>query len=80
MIDDSGDRKDGTATAHMRRQWSGWPGKTYNGIVTVNAVPTDGRVHYPPHAHPNTPAHHFACGRPGWSCTSCLRSPCPRRS
>ncbi|MFM9701090.1 transposase [Streptomyces europaeiscabiei] len=66
MIDDSGDRKDGTATAHVGRQWLGRLGrlgKTDNGIVTVTTVWTDGRVYYPLHAHPYTPAHHFARGR-----------------
>ncbi|GAA0415510.1 hypothetical protein GCM10010357_41020 [Streptomyces luteireticuli] len=28
IIDDSGDRKDGTATAHVGRQWLGRLGKT----------------------------------------------------
>lgn len=63
VIDDSGDRKDGTATAHVGRQWLGWLGKTGNGIVTVTTVWTDGRVYYPLHATPYTPAHHFARGR-----------------
>ncbi|MFI0967716.1 transposase [Streptomyces sp. NPDC021080] len=63
MIDDSGDRKDGTATAHVGRQWLGRLGKTDNGIVTVTTVWTDGRVYYPLHATPYTPAHHFARGR-----------------
>src|SRR4051812_29635203 len=35
VIDDSGDRKDGTATANVGRQWLGRLGKTDNGIVTV---------------------------------------------
>ena len=52
MIDDSGDRKDGTATANVGRQWLGRLGKTDNGIVTVTTVWTDGRVYYPLHAHP----------------------------
>ncbi|MFJ5310061.1 transposase [Streptomyces sp. NPDC088350] len=63
VIDDSGDRKDGTATAHVGRQWLGRLGKTDNGIVTVTRVWTDGRIHYPLHAQPYTPAHHFARGR-----------------
>lgn len=50
VIDDSGDRKDGTATAHVGRQWLGRLGKTDNGIVTVTTVWTDGRVYYPLHA------------------------------
>jgi hypothetical protein len=63
VIDDSGDRKDGTATAHVGCQWLGRLGKTDNGIVTVTTVWTDGRVYYPLHAQPYTPAHHFARGR-----------------
>ncbi|MCX4460014.1 transposase [Streptomyces sp. NBC_01728] len=63
VIDDSGDRKDGTATAHVGRQWLGRLGKTDNGIVTVTTVWTDGRVYYPLHARPYTPARHFARGR-----------------
>ncbi|MEU6667867.1 transposase [Streptomyces sp. NPDC046727] len=63
VIDDSGDRKDGIATAHVGKQWLGRLGKTDNGIVTVTTVWTDGRVYYPLHAIPYTPAHHFARGR-----------------
>ena len=63
VLDDTGDRKDGTATAHVGRQWLGRLGKTDNGIVTVTTVWTDGRVYYPLHATSYTPAHHFARGR-----------------
>ena len=49
-IDDSGDRKDGRATAHVGRQWLGRYGKTDNGIVTVTTVWADERVYYPLHA------------------------------
>ncbi|WP_435058079.1 IS701 family transposase [Streptomyces sp. bgisy060] len=63
VIDDSGDRKDGTATAHVGRQWLGRLGKTDSGIVTVTTVWTDGRIYYPLHAQPYTPAHHFARGK-----------------
>ncbi len=59
-IDDSGGRKDGTATAHVGRQWLGRYGKTDNGIVTVTTVWADERVYYPLHAEPYTPASHFA--------------------
>jgi SRSO17 transposase len=62
-IDDSGDRKDGTRTAHVGRQWLGRYGKTDNGIVTVTTVWADERVYYPLHAQPYTPASHFAKGR-----------------
>jgi hypothetical protein len=40
-IDDSGDRKDGRATAHVGRQWLGRYGKTDNGIVTVTTLSTN---------------------------------------
>ncbi|WP_237557925.1 MULTISPECIES: transposase [Streptomyces] len=51
-IDDSGDPKDGTATAHVGRQWLGRNGKTDHGIVTVTTVWTDGRVYHPLHTTP----------------------------
>jgi SRSO17 transposase len=63
VIDDSGDRKDGTATANVGRQWLGRLGKTDHGIVTVTTVWTGGRVYCPLHATPYTPAHHFARAR-----------------
>lgn len=63
VIDDSGDRKDGTATAHVGRQWLGRLGKTDNGVVTVTTLWADERLSYPLHAVPYTPAHHFAKGR-----------------
>jgi DDE superfamily endonuclease len=63
VIDDSGDRKDGTKTAHVGRQYLGRYGKTDNGIVTVTTVRADERVYYPVHALPYTPARHFAKGK-----------------
>src|SRR6266852_9111210 len=63
VIDDSGDRKDGTATAHVGRQWLGRYGKTGNGVVTVTTVWADERVYYPVHAVPYTPARRFAKGK-----------------
>ncbi|MFD8978589.1 transposase [Streptomyces sp. NPDC059564] len=59
VIDDSGDRKAGTATARVGRQWLGRYGKTDNGIVTVTTVCADARLYYPLHAVPYPPAHHF---------------------
>jgi len=58
VIDDAGDRKDGSATAHIGRQWLGRVGKTDNGIVTVTTVWADERIYYPLHACPYTPAAH----------------------
>ena len=63
IIDDSGDRKDGTATAHVGRQYLGRYGKTDNGVVTVTTVWADERVYYPVHAVPYTPAKYFAKGK-----------------
>ncbi len=63
VIDDSGDRKDGTKTAHVGRQYLGRYGKTDNGIVTVTTVWADERIYYPVHALPYTPARHFAKGK-----------------
>jgi DDE superfamily endonuclease len=63
VIDDSGDRKDGTATAHVGRQWLGRYGKTDNGVVTVTTAWADERLYYPVHALPYTPARHFPRGK-----------------
>jgi hypothetical protein len=63
VIDDSGDRKDGTKTAHVGRQWLGRYGKTDSGVVTVTTLWADERVYYPVHAAPYTPARHFAKGK-----------------
>ena len=59
----AGDRKDGTMTAHVGRQYLGRYGKTDNGIVTVTTVWADERIYYPVHAVPYTPARHFAKGK-----------------
>ncbi len=63
VIDDSGDRKDGSKTAHAGRQWLGRYGKTDNGVVTVTTLWADERLYYPVHAVPYTPARHFARGK-----------------
>jgi len=63
VIDDSGDRKDGAATAHVGHQWLGRYGKTGNGVVTVTTVWADDRLYYPVHAVPYTPARHFGKGK-----------------
>src|SRR6266571_3330375 len=63
VIDDSGDRKDGTKTAHVGHQYLGRYGKTDNGVVTVTTVWADERVYYPVHAEPYTPARHFPKGK-----------------
>jgi SRSO17 transposase len=63
VIDDSGDRKDGNATAFTGRQWLGRYGKTDNGIVTVTTVWADERVYYPVHAQPYCPAGRLPGGK-----------------
>src|ERR1041385_5073716 len=63
VIDDSGDRKDGTKTAHVGHQWLGRYGKTDNGVVTVTTLWADERLYYPVHAVPYTPAKYFAKGK-----------------
>jgi hypothetical protein len=63
VIDDSGDRKDGTRTAHVGHQWLGRYGKTDNGVVTVTTVWAGERLYYPVHAVPYTPARHFGKGK-----------------
>src|SRR4030095_16128060 len=52
VIDDTGDRKDGPAMAHVARQYLGSVGKTDRGIVVVTSLwPTStptGRLTWPP--------------------------------
>jgi hypothetical protein len=62
VVDDSGDRKDGHATAHVARQYLGSVGKTDNGIVAVSTLWADERVYYPLHVAPYTPAGRLAGG------------------
>src|SRR5512133_1234965 len=63
VIDDTGDRKDGTATAHVARQYLGSVGKTDNGIVAVTSLWADPRCYWPVHAVPYTPASRLAAGK-----------------
>lgn len=63
VIDDSADRKDGTATAHVGRQWLGRLGKTDNGVVTVTTLWADERLYCPLHTMPYTPAGRFPGGK-----------------
>jgi DDE superfamily endonuclease len=62
VIDDTGDRKDGTATAHVARQYLGSVGKIDNGIVAVTSLWADARCYWPVHAVPYTPASRLAAG------------------
>jgi SRSO17 transposase len=56
VIDDTGDRKDGSATAHVARQYLGSVGKIAGGIVAVTSLSADERCYWPVHAVPYTPA------------------------
>ena len=56
VIDDTGDRKDGTQTAHVARQYLGSVGKIDNGIVAVTSLWADERCYWPVHVVPYTPA------------------------
>ena len=56
VVDDTGDRKDGTRTAHVARQYLGSVGKIDNGIVAVTSLWADERCYWPVHAVPYTPA------------------------
>src|SRR5438093_3996075 len=49
VIDDTGDRKAGSHTAHVARQYLGSVGKTDNGIVAVSSLWADERCSWPVH-------------------------------
>ncbi len=63
VIDETGDRKDGTKTAFVGRQYLGSIGKIDNGVVSVSSLWADERVYYPLDVAPYTPAQHFARGK-----------------
>ena len=63
VIDDSGDRKAGTKTAHVARQYLGSIGKLDGGIVAVTSLWADERVYYPLHVKPYTPAERLPKGK-----------------
>jgi SRSO17 transposase len=62
VLDDTGDCKDGTATAHVARQYLGSVGKIDNGIVAVTSLWADERCYWPVHAVPYTPASRLPAG------------------
>lgn len=64
VLDDSGDRKAGTKTAHVTRQCLGSVGKVDNGIVAVTSVWADERLYMLLHVLPYTPAQRLTGGRP----------------
>lgn len=62
VIDETGDRKWGTQTAHVGRQYLGSIGKVDNGVVSVTSLWADERVYYPLAVEPFTPKQHFPRG------------------
>jgi hypothetical protein len=62
VIDETGDRKWGTKTAHIGRQYLGSIGKVDSGVVTVSSLWADERVYWPLSVEPFTPKQHFAKG------------------
>jgi DDE superfamily endonuclease len=63
VVDDTGDRKAGSATAHVARQYLGSLGKTDNGIVAVTSLWADERVYWPIDVLPYTPASRLPGGK-----------------
>jgi SRSO17 transposase len=63
VIDEHGDRKWGTRTAHVGRQYLANLGKTDNGVVSVTSLWADEGLYYPLHYEPYTQAQHFARGK-----------------
>jgi len=63
VIDDSGDRKAGTKTAHVARQYLGSIGKVDGGIVAVTSLWADEGIYYPLHVRPYTPAARLPKGK-----------------
>ncbi len=63
VIDETGDRKDGTKTAHVAHQYLGSVGRIANGIVSVTSLWADEDVYYPLHVAPYTPAKRLPKGK-----------------
>jgi SRSO17 transposase len=63
IIDETGDRKHGTHTAHVARQYLGSIGKVDNGIVAVTSLWADERIYFPLHVEPYEPAERLPQGK-----------------
>ncbi len=63
IIDETGDRKDGTKTAHVAYQYLGSVGKIANGIVAVSSAWADADLYYPLDVRPYTPAGRLPQGK-----------------
>ena len=68
VIDETGDRKDGTKTAHVAPQYLGAVGRIANGIVSVTSLWADEDVDYPLHVAPYTPAKRLPNGKDDPAC------------
>jgi SRSO17 transposase len=62
-MDETGDRKGGTKTAHGGRQYVGSIGNMANGVVSGSSLGADARMYYPLEVEPYTPAHGFPKGK-----------------
>jgi hypothetical protein len=63
IIDETGDRKHGTKTAHVARQYLGSIGKVDNGIVAVTSLWADEQIYFPLHVEPYEPAERLPKGK-----------------
>jgi SRSO17 transposase len=63
IIDETGDRKAGSKTAHVARQYLGSVGKVDQGIVAVTSLWADERLYYPLHVQPYEPAERLPKGK-----------------
>lgn len=63
VIDETGDRKDGTKAAHVAHQYLGSVGRIANGIVSVTSLWADEDGYYPLHVAPYTPAKRLPKGK-----------------
>jgi hypothetical protein len=63
VIDEHGDRKWGSKTAHIGKQYLANLGKIDTGVVSVTSLWADEQIYYPLHVKPYTPAHHFPKGK-----------------
>jgi hypothetical protein len=63
VIDEHGDRKWGSKTAHVGKQYLANLGKIDTGVVSVTSLWADEGLYFPLDVEPYTPAHHFAQGK-----------------
>ncbi len=63
VIDETGDRKAGSKTAHIGRQYIANLGKIDTGVVSVSSLWADEQLYYPLEFEPYTPASWFAHGK-----------------